>query len=228
MALVKKPFFMVNPICYLFGDKALEMAKIADKLAKKYGIDVMFTGQLIDLPIIKQETHNLILTAQHMDPLYSGRGMGHVLPEALKNRGVEAVVLNHAENQLTLGTLDATVKRAKEIGLYSIVCGDTVEQCRAIAELHPNMMICEPTSLIGTGNTSDDSYIEETIKTVKEVDPKILVLEAAGVSVADDVRKVLELGADGTGGTSGIINSPDWEAKLNEMMAPMAKFKGGR
>ncbi|MDF7639590.1 triose-phosphate isomerase [Lactobacillus sp. ESL0791] len=225
MSLVKKPFFLVNPKSYLYGDKILKLAKIADKIAQKYQIDVLFSGQLVDLPRIKSETHNLILTAQHMDSLVAGRGMGHVLPEAVKNVGIKAVVLNHAENPLTLSVLDKTIKRAKEVGLFTIVCSDTVEQCRAVAELGPNMMICEPTSLIGTGNTSDDKYIVDTVKAVKEINPQILVLEAAGVSTGKDVEKVLRLGADGTGGTSGIINAPNWEDKLNEMILPMKKYK---
>ena len=99
---IRKPFFIVNPKSYIFGDDVLKLAKLADELAQKYDIDCIFTGQLIDLPMIKKATKNLIITAQFMDSLTPGRGMGHVLPEALKNQGVEAVVLNHAEKQLTL------------------------------------------------------------------------------------------------------------------------------
>ena len=50
----------------------------------------------------------------------------------------------------------------------SIVCADTPEQCRAIAELHPTMMICEPTSLIGTGNTSNEDYIRKTNEAIRD------------------------------------------------------------
>lgn len=227
MTEISKPFFMVNPKSYLYGDDVVKLAKIADNLTERYQIDCFFTGQLIDLPRINAETSHLILTAQHMDPLVPGRGMGHVLPEALKQSGVKAVVLNHAENQLTLAVLDITIKRARELGLKSIVCSDTVEQCRAIAELHPDMMICEPTSLIGTGDTSDESYIRDTTAAVRSIDEKILILQAAGVSEGADVSKVLTLGADGTGGTSGIINAASWQEKLMEMMSPLQAFKDG-
>ena len=50
-----------------------------------------YTGQHVDLARIKNETKHVIVTAQHMDGLVPGRGMGHILPEALKAAGVEAV-----------------------------------------------------------------------------------------------------------------------------------------
>ncbi|TSO25696.1 triose-phosphate isomerase [Lactobacillus sp. LL6] len=222
---IRKPFFIVNPKSYLYGDKAIKLAKISDKLAKKYDIDCIFTGQLVDLPEIAKETKNLIITAQHMDFLTPGRGMGHVLPEALVNQGIQAVVLNHAEKPLTIAELDMTIKRAKEVGLLTITCSDTVEQCRAIAELNPDVMICEPDSLIGTGNSSNEDYIRTTTEAVREVNPNILIMQAAGVSTGDDVEKIMKLGADGTGGTSGIIKAPSWKDKISEMMSALVKFK---
>lgn len=222
---IRKPFFIVNPKSYLYGDDALKLAKISDKLAKKYDIDCIFTGQLVDLPTIAKETNNLIITAQHMDSLKPGRGMGHVLPEALGHVGIKAVVLNHAEKPLTIAELDATIKRAKEVGLATIVCSDTVEQCRAIAELNPDVMICEPDSLIGTGNSSNEDYIKSTTAAVRSINPNILIMQAAGVSTGQDVEKIMQLGADGTGGTSGIIKAPSWEAKIAEMMSALVKFK---
>ncbi|RXT30726.1 triose-phosphate isomerase [Lacticaseibacillus chiayiensis] len=225
MAKIKKPFFIVNPKSYLYGDDVVKLAKIADKVASQYHLDCLFTGQLIDLPRIKAATTHLTITAQHMDPLHPGRGMGHVLPEALKAAGVEAVVLNHAEKPLGIGVLDQTITRAKAVGLMTIVCSDTPSESKAIATLHPTMMICEPTSLIGTGSISNGDYIKSTNEAVRRVDPDILIMQAAGVSTGEDVKKVLQLGADGTGGTSGIIEAPDWQAKLEEMMGAMAAYK---
>lgn len=185
--MIKAPFFIVNPKSYLYGAKVVKLAQIADRLAQKYHIDCLFTGQLIDLPALKQATQHLIITAQTMDPLEPGRGMGQVLPEGLQNQGVGAVVLNHAEKPLTIAALDWAIKRARTLNLMSIVCADTPEQCRAVAQLHPTMMICEPTSMIGTGTISNDDYIQQTNQAVREVDPQILIMQAAGVSTGADV-----------------------------------------
>ena len=224
--MIKAPFFIVNPKSYLYGAEVVKLAQIADRLAQQYHIDCLFTGQLIDLPALKQATQHLIITAQTMDPLEPGRGMGQVLPEGLQSQGVGAVVLNHAEKPLTIAALDWTIKRARTLNLMSIVCADTPEQCRAVAQLHPTMMICEPTSVIGTGTISNDEYIQQTNQAVREVDPQILIMQAAGVRTGADVTHVLQLGADGTGGTSGIIQAPDWQVKLTEMMSALVQFKG--
>jgi triosephosphate isomerase len=153
-----------------------------------------------------------------MDPIVAGRGMGHILPEGIKAAGAQAVVLNHAEHSLTLDVLDRTMKRANELELFTIVCCDSPEAAKAVAQLGPDMMICEPTSLIGTGSTSSDDYIHATNAAVKSVSEDILILQAAGVSTGDDVYKVVMEGAHGSGGTSGILNAPSREGKIIEML----------
>ena len=84
------PFFVVNPKSYLYGEDILKLAKYTDKLAEKYDFDVLFTAQLIDLPRIIDECPHLVPCAQYMESLKPGRGMGHVLPEALAAAGVKA------------------------------------------------------------------------------------------------------------------------------------------
>ena len=55
-------------------------------------------------------------------------------------------------------------------------------------------MVCEPTELIGTGQTSDLQYMTETNRVVREIDPEILILQAAGISSAVDVEKLCRQG----------------------------------
>ncbi|KRL05716.1 triose-phosphate isomerase [Liquorilactobacillus oeni] len=226
MKKFKKPFFMVNPKTYLYGADVIKLAELTEKIAAKYELQSIFTAQLIDIPDIKNKpTDNLLVTAQHMDTIEPSKGMGSVLPAALKNHGVDAVVLNHSERPLTISDLDAGIKSAKENDLLSIACADTLEQCKAIAELHPDAMICEPSALVGSGSTSDKSYVTQSIAAVHSVAPDIFVIEAAGVGDAADVKKMLEWGADGTGGASGIVKADNWEEKLDEMMSAVAQFK---
>ena len=111
MAKAESPFLIVNPKSYLYGEKSLELAKAADKTAKETGLQIYFTCPYADIRLIKENTENLIVCAQSMDSLTPGRGMGHVLPESLKEAGAEAVFLNHAENQKTVSELYATIKR---------------------------------------------------------------------------------------------------------------------
>lgn len=222
---LRAPFFVVNPKLYLYGQKALELAKVADELAEKYDIDILFTVQHADSYLISQNTKNLILTAQHMDSYTPGRGMGHVLPESLVEAGIQAVFLNHAEHPLYVSELAKVMKRANDLELITIVCADSFAEARAIATLNPDIMVCEPTELIGTGQSSDIEYMKETNRIVKEMNPSTQVLQAAGISTVDDVLKALRSGAEGTGGTSGIVCADDPIQTLKDMLAAVNKYR---
>lgn len=218
MEKIKTPFFMVNPKSYLYGNQLLKLALETDKIAKNCDFSVFFTAPFVDLRMITENTQNLIVTAQHMDSLKPGRGMGYIVPEAIAEAGAKAVFLNHAEHSLTLSELVKVIDRAKENKIYTIVCADSVKEAKAIAMLKPDILLCEPTELIGTGNISDKSYIEATNKAIYEIDPNILIMQAAGISTGKDVYETIISGADGTGCTSGIVCANNPEKKVEEML----------
>ena len=211
------PFLVVNPKSYLYGEKSLALAKAADEAAEKYGLTVFFTCPFADIRLIAGNTKDVVVTAQHMESLRPGRGMGHVLPESLKEAGAGAVFLNHAENPMTVAELCKTIKRAKELEMLTIVCADSVAEGLAIAQFHPDILLCEPTDLIGTGQTADDSYVLDACEQIRRIDPKIAVMIASGVTTAEDCYRVVKLGADGTGATSGILKAPDPAVRVHEM-----------
>ncbi|MGX7148959.1 triose-phosphate isomerase [Enterococcus ureasiticus] len=223
--VIRSPFFCVNPKAYLYGEKALKMAKKADELAEKYDIDIFFTVQYVDVYRIAKETSRLIITVQHMDSLTVGPGMGYILPEGLVEAGVQATFLNHAEHPVSINQLVTIMKRAEELGISVIACADSIAEAQAIATLKPDVMVCEPTELIGTGKVSDLTYMEETNQAVKSVSPNTFVLQAAGISTVKDVRKAIKSGADGTGGTSGIVCAADPIQTLEEMVEEVVKVR---
>lgn len=219
------PFFVVNPKSYLYGEDILKLAKYTDKLAEKYDFDVLFTAQLIDLPRIIDECPHLVPCAQYMESLKPGRGMGHVLPEALAAAGVKATFLNHAENPSTVHELAATIARANEVGILTVVCADSVEEGEMIASLKPDVMICELTSLIGTGTVAGEDYMRASTEAVKAVSPTTQVLQAAGIHSGENVYDAIKYGADGTGGTSGIVAAEDPFATLDEMFEALDRAR---
>ena len=225
MAKAESPFLIVNPKSYLYGKESLELAKTADQTAKDMGLQVYFTCPYADIRMIKENTSHLIVCAQSMDSLIPGRGMGRVLPESLKEAGAEAVFLNHAENQKTISELYQTMRRAKELGIITIVCADSTAEAKAVASMEPDIIVAEPTELIGTGQVADDSYAVETVKELKEVNPNVLVVIGAGISTAEDCYHVIKLGADGTGATSGILNAPAPAERIREMAEAIVQAK---
>jgi len=220
---IRIPYLVVNPKAYLYGQESLELALAADKVCEEYDIDIFFTTNFADLRLIKQNTKNIILTAQHMQSLKPGRGMGHILPESLVDAGAEAVFLNHAENPLTVNELYSCIKRCKELGLYSIACADSVAEAEAICMLAPSCVLAEPTELIGTGIVADNSYIDETIGRLRKINPEVHINIASGITTAEDVYNVIYHGADGTGATSGILKAEDPKLRIREMAEAVKK-----
>ena len=215
---IKPPFFEIGPKSYLVGDEVLELALYADEAAKKYDVDIIFTTPVVDIRRVAEATERIFVFAPHMDPLVPGRGLADTLPESLVAAGAKGVMLNHAEKPITLSALAQTIKRAKEVGLMTIVCTDTIAEAKAVACLAPTIIVAEPTELIGTGKTSDMDYVKASIDAIKSVDPNILVLQGAGISNGNDVYNVIRAGAEATGSSSGVVKAPSRKAMVDEMI----------
>lgn len=215
---IRAPFFEIGPKSYLYGDQVLDLALAAEAASKKYDIDIVFTTPYTDIARVADRTERLFVFAPHMDALYPGRGLADILPEGIKAAGAVGVMLNHCEKPLTLSTLNQTIRRADEVNLISIVCADTVREAQAIAHLTPDIIVAEPSDLIGTGETSDLGYVRASIEAVKSVNPDIMVLQGAGIKNGQDVYDVIYAGAEATGSSSGIIKAADPAAMIDEMI----------
>ena len=80
---IKPPFFEVGPKAIIYGEEMLKLAKVIDKTAMKYDVDVIVTPQYTDIKLLADNTERIFVFAQHMDYLVPGRGLGSVLPEAV-------------------------------------------------------------------------------------------------------------------------------------------------
>jgi triosephosphate isomerase len=215
----KPPFFEVGPKAYLYGEDALNLALAAEEASLKTGVDVIFTPQAVDIWPVSQKTKRLFICAQHMDALLPGKGQGSILPEAVRAAGASCVMLNHAERPLALADIRATVQRAQAVGLFSIVCADSIAEARAVSMFSPTIVVVEPTELIGSGVSSDDVLVRTSTQAVKDIDPGILVLQGAGISSAEDVYRVIYAGADATGSSSAICKAADPGKMLLDMLS---------
>ncbi|HCG68285.1 MAG TPA: triose-phosphate isomerase [Clostridiales bacterium] len=218
---IRAPYFEIGPKCFMWGERMLRLAKAVDEIAAEYDLDVIITPQYADIRMIAENTSHIHVYAQHMDYLRPGRGLGSVLPESIKEAGAVGVMLNHAEKKLTLDEIEKTIARADEVGLATIVCADSVREIEAVAKLSPNLIVAEPTELIGTGVTSDMGYVRDTIEAVRRIDPDIMVLQGAGISTPDDVARVIRAGALATGCTSGVMRAADPEAAARAMLSTL-------
>ena len=220
---IKAPFFEIGPKSYLYGEDVIELAKAADAASVKYGVDIIFTTPIVEIARVKAATRHIHVFAPHMDPLRPGRGLADILPESLVAVGAEGVMLNHVEKQVTLSALKETIQRADEVGLATIVCADSMAEASMIAKLRPNIIVCEPSELIGTGVSVGAEYVEAAMHAVKDVDPDIMVLTAAGIANGQDVYNTIIAGADATGSSSGVAKAADRAAMVDEMIGAVRK-----
>lgn len=220
---IKAPFFEIGPKSYLYGEDVIALAKAADAASEKYDVDIIFTCPIVEIARVKAATKRIHVFAPHMDPLRPGRGLADILPESLKAAGAEGVMLNHVEKQVSLSVLKETIARADEVGLTTIVCADSSVEASMIAKLNPNIIVAEPSELIGTGISAGPEYAAAAINAVKSVNPDILVLLAAGIANGEDVYNTIISGADATGSSSGVAKAADRAAMVDEMIGAVRK-----
>jgi triosephosphate isomerase len=214
------PFFEVGPKAYLYDRAVLALARHADEIGRKYDVRIIFTPQTVDIRLVVEGTKNLLVFAQHMDALPVGRGVGSVLPEAVKAAGAVGVLLNHVEKRLSMEELEHTIRRADEVGLVSMACANDLEEAVSIARMVPNIIIVESPELIEGGKRAenDPETVARINATIWEINPEIRVLHGAGISSGRDVYNIIMAGSQAAGSTSGIIKAPDPFAMLEEMI----------
>ena len=216
---LRTPFFEIGFKNYVYGDTLLEYAKAADDAAKKYDIDVMLTTPVVDVRRVAENTDRVINLAAYMDTLRPGRGKADNLPESLKAAGAQGVVVNHCERPMSLPAIAETIRRANELDFLVFACADSIAETKAIAQLGPDIINPEPTELIGGTGASDMSYVRQSIQAVKDIDPSILVEQAAGITSGKQVYDFIMAGSEGAGAASGIMKAKDPVAMIYEMVA---------
>jgi triosephosphate isomerase len=213
------PIFVVNFKSYVWGREALKLARKMEEIAQESSVYLCAIPQIVDISLIAKET-KVPVFSPHLDSLIPGRGTGRVLPEAVKEAGAVGALLNHSEYNLPLDVISKTMKRAREVGLISMVASNSPQEAEAIAVLGPEVIISEPSSRIGTLRSvgRDKEFVLQLIKRVKNVNPKIIVLCGAGVSSRKDVEALVELGVEGTGASRAIFEAEAPARILAEMV----------
>lgn len=220
--MLPTPLVVVNYKTYpqATGPAAVELTRALERVAQRMGGSVAVAPGLVDLAAVAHAT-KLPVFAQHADPLAPGAGTGRITVEALAGAGAKGALINHAERKVGLEVLQATVERLRAARLLSLVCAGTVEASRAAAALRPDMVAVEPPELIGgtvSVTTADAGIVSGAVRAVKDIAPNVRVLCGAGVKTGKDVRRALELGADGVLLASGVAAVKEPEKALADLL----------
>ncbi len=225
MKELRVPYFETGVKCYLYGEDEMEFARKCEAVSVKYDVDVLFISSFLNMKDIARECPHLFVIAQTVDNWKPGRGMGKIIPEALKAAGAWGACINHCERPMALCDIKGAIDRCREVGIKSFVCADSTDEAMAIANLHPDIMNPEPSELIGSGTAPDMKYVNAVVKAVKSIDSGIITEIAAGISTAQDIYDFIMAGSDAAGAASGIIKSDRPDELLDEMVAAVAKAK---
>jgi len=209
--LVDFPLILVNLKTYrvAMGEGAVSLAAVAEEVSKRTGVCVAVAPQAVDLRVVVEATEVPVF-AQHVDPIGYGKYTGHMMPEVVADAGCSGTLISHSERRLELEVIEATVKRAREVGLLQVVCVDKVERGRAVAPFRPDVVAIEPPELIGTGipvSKAKPEVVSGAVEAVKGVDPRVKVLCGAGITNGEDVAAALKLGAEGVLVASGVVKA---------------------
>lgn len=201
------------------GKKAVELAKVAEEVARERGISIAVAPQFTDLKPVSEATA-IPVFSQHIDPIKPGAFTGHILPEAVKSSGAIGTLLNHSERRIKISEIEESVELARSSDLIALVCANTPGVSAAVAALDPHMIAVEPPELIGTGvavSKAKPELITHTVKRIRTVNARVRILCGAGVSNPEDVSKAIQLGTEGVLVASSVVKSKDPARLLSEM-----------
>jgi len=227
VVIVDYPLILLNLKTYeqATGQKAIDFARIAEKVYEKTGISIAIAPQAIDIAAVTVSSETPVFS-QHIDPVFYGKYTGHTLPEAVAEAGAYGTLLNHSEHQIPLEQIEASIKRAKEVDLVTVVCADTVDTAKKVALLGPDAIAIEPPELIGSGisvSSAQPEIVTGSVTAVKNINPDVKVLCGAGITNGEDASSALDLGAKGILVASGVIKAPDPYKALLELARAMQR-----
>lgn len=214
------PLWITNAKNYeqCVGHNAVTMAQAHERAQKISGKNIAFSVNALDAGIVAEKT-DVQLVAQHVDNIDYGQGTGKILPQAIKNYGMNMTLLNHSERRIDPETIQETIQKCHAHGIQVVLCVESPEELKEYAQFSPDFLAFEPPELIGSTSgasvsTEKPESIAESVKNAGDIP----VLVGAGISSKKDVEVALSLGAKGFLVASAIVKAQNPEEKLLEFM----------
>lgn len=197
------------------GKKALELAKICQEVSGRTSISIIPVVQTAD--IFRLSSQGFRVWVQHVDDINFGPNTGQILPQAVLAAGAVGTILNHSENKLPTQVIGSIVARCKNLGLKTLVCAESAEEAKEMAEFKPDFIAYEPSEFIGSRtasvSTARPGVIRDFVNQIKNVS----ILVGAGVHSKKDVEVALKLGAIGVLVATDVVLAKDPKKELLDL-----------
>ena len=199
------------------GAKAVELAKMHERVANEMGVNLAVIGMILDLEMLAASVSIPVLS-QHMDGVSYGPYTGLIPVEVARSKGIDGSMLNHSERRLSDSEIMRSLEKMKAFNMLSIVCAENDAEGHKFAQMGADFVAVEVPELIG-GNVSVSTAQPDLIKeAVAKIGPgKVIV--GAGIKTGEDVRIALSLGAVGVLVSSGVVKAADPMAALRDLCA---------
>ncbi|MBW2992824.1 triose-phosphate isomerase [Candidatus Woesearchaeota archaeon] len=219
---MRVPVVIVNFKTYkeATGEKAVSLAKICEKVAKDTGKEVVVAVQTADIYRVSQAV-SIPVFAEHVDASEQGQSTGRVTIESVKAAGAAGTLVNHSERRIRVDQIEFIVRKAKELGITTVVCANDPVTGGALNKLEPNHIAVEPPELIGgdiSVSSAKPEIIEKAVQNVCGEGKCERVIVGAGVKTKEYVQKAMELGSIGVLVASGVVKAKDPEKELRELV----------
>lgn len=202
----------------VLGDGAVLLARaVAQELTP--GVETIIAPPTPMISLVSGSTTAKVY-AQDVGAKSGDRTTGAILPEALKGAGARGTILNHSESRKPAATLAKLVPRLAGAGLEVCLCTGTSQEAARLSKLRPKYVAIEPPELIGTGvavSKAKPQLIQRTVVAVRKAGYRGDILCGAGIVSGEDVKRAVELGADGVLVASSVVKAGDWRAKVHEL-----------
>lgn len=199
------------------GSKASELAGIASEVSTQTGVRIIVSPATAD---ISRAADKVETFAQHVDPEEPGSKTGSNLAETAKAAGAKGSLLNHSEKRIPEEDIKKSINILKNLNMTSILCTQSPEESKSYAKYNPDYIAIEPPELIGSGvsvSTSKPEVVTDSVELVEEANSDVKVLCGAGISNGEDVKKALELGAEGVLLASAFVKAEKPKKVLKDM-----------
>jgi len=211
--------FIINCKNYdeISGEKIIKLAKISQRISKKYKIPIAIAPPHHLIPLIVK--FNVIILAQHLDDKKVGSTTGFMIPEIVKKSKINGSLINHSEHRIPEKEIKNLIKRLKHLKLKTVLCVKNVNESKKYAKLNPTFIAIEPPELIGTGraiSTERPQLITNAVDGVKSAKNSTKLLCGAGIVSGNDVARAKQLGSKGILVASGIVKAKNWEKIIEE------------
>ncbi len=222
------PLLLLNLKAYpeSVGPAALPLGRLLQRLGERLGVPTAVAASAPDLGTLARSLTIPVL-AQHADDVPPGARTGWMVPAALHAAGVKGSLLGHSEHPLPDRDLPGLVRRLRTLGLASVICaGEDRQAIRRARQGHPDYLAVEPPELIGghvSVSAARPEIITRSVRGIRRASRNTRVLCGAGIHNGEDVRRALELGAEGVLLASAVTLSPAPGQVLRDLLSGFSR-----